>query len=209
MKFSAIAIAAIAALVEATVPVGTTFGLISIHSASPVHLISASINSKDEIVLASLSDPNGYLTAVNVGDGSIAIEGTKLYLGVSSDKTLIASTTPSKIFSFDGDRLLAVDGSSSFTAVSEGTYYSIFSGSVTTDKTSYSISLLITSAVTGASSSSSSESSSVVASVTQSAPAEVSTIASNTTVAQVNGAGSAQGSVFAAALAAVGGALLL
>ncbi|VVT55379.1 uncharacterized protein SAPINGB_P004567 [Magnusiomyces paraingens] len=214
MKFSAIAFAAIVALVEAAVPAGTKFGLVSIRSGSPVQYASASLNSDNQVVLgATVSSSDDYLTAVNVGDGSLSIEGTDLYLGLNSDKALVATSTPSKIFSFSDDRYLAIDGSDAITAVSESSYYSVYAGAVTTDKTTYGIALLITSAVTGSSSSSAAASSAAASSsaattATQSAPAVVSSAAPSTTLAQVNGAAS-KGSVFAAAVAAVGGALLL
>lgn len=211
MKFLVLA-SALAAVAQAAIEPNTAFGLITLRSASPVHLLFPSVDTDGRLVVNGSKD---YFSGTFLPDGRVRTGGTDQWLSVGTDGALRVATAKPTVFGVADDYpTLTLNGSWEFTAVPEGTKYVLYAGKKS-DAGDYLISLRVnwvdelnrTSSSTANTTASATATSTIVTSVSSSHEA-TATATATTTVHQVNGA-SSYSVAGAAALLAGAGALLL
>lgn len=196
MKFSTAGLLAVAASIVAAAPeVGKAFGLITIHSGTPVQNAGLSVAADNTIEINSSN--KDWVTGTFQKDGTISL-GNGKFLGMSDNN--LVTTSEGAIFSADDSDHLSYEGSTGFTAVANNGVYKIKTSKVSAGSDDYNVVLRIFYTGDVASESSS-------ASGASTAVAPVAT-AQNTTIPQVNGA-SQNSAVYGAALVGVAGALLI
>lgn len=212
MKFLVLA-SALAAVAQAAIEPNTAFGLITLRSASPVHLLSPSVDTDGRLVV---NGSKNYFSGTFLPDGRVRTGGTDQWLSVGTDGALRVATAKPTVFGVADDYpTLTLNGSWGFTAVPEGSKYVLYAGKKS-DAGDYLISLRVNWADELNRTSSSTANSTHTASATATSTIVTSVVsheatatsAATTAVHQVNGA-SSYSVAGAAVLLAGAGALFL
>lgn len=88
MKFLVLA-SALAAVAQAAIEPNTAFGLITLRSASPVHLLSPSVDTDGRLVV---NGSKNYFSGTFLPDGRVRTGGTDQWLSVGTDGALRVAT---------------------------------------------------------------------------------------------------------------------
>lgn len=134
MKFSTTAIFAALAFIASSAPVeprsdGKYFGLITIHSGSPVQYSGLYIADDNTIQLGGTGSQE-FVGKFN-DDGTISVRDT-YFLNHNGNNVLSIKKHSSNKFSVVDTDHLSYDGSTAFTAKYDGTKYSIVTGNAVT-----------------------------------------------------------------------------